>query len=263
MAYISTQPCDLSDLHRRYFEDRNPEVREQLLVRYEGLARSLASRNAKGVDDLDDLIQVALVGVLAALERFEPDRGVAFTTFAWATVQGELKRHHRDHGWAVRVPRQLQEAYLRTASALEELNQHLGRQPTLAEIAQMTGDDTETVIEAMEVRCARRAVSTDAPMVADIDDGWTSGEDRGFAAVDERGLLAALLPRLQEIERETLELRFVEEWTQAQIAERLGCSQMQVSRLLTRALRRLREWVEIENRAIPRRGLRGGAPFGR
>lgn len=262
MAYISVQPCNLSDLHRRYFEDRDPEIREQLLTRYGGLARSLAGRNAKRVDDLDDLVQVALVGVLSALERFDPYRGVEFSTFAWATVQGELKRHHRDHGWAVRVPRRVQEAYLRTASAVEELNQQLGRQPTLPEITEMTGDDPETVIEAMEVGSARRAVSTDARRPDDsAGAGAFGGEDDGFAAVDERGLLAALLSRLQESEREMLELRFLDEWTQAQIAERIGCSQMQVSRMLARALARLREWVEIENRAVPRTSRPRVAPI--
>lgn len=255
MAIPRSEPGTLAELHRKYYEDREPEVRDVLLDRYQGLARSLASRSAKPLDDLDDLVQVALLGVLAALDRFDPDRGVEFTTFAWATVQGELKRHHRDRGWAVRVPRRLQEAYLRTAGAVEELSQQLGRQPSIGEISSMTGDDEETVIEALEVRFARRAGSLESPG-ADGRQAWEPGvEDSGIGAVDERGLLAALLPRLHPREREMLELRFLHDWTQAQIAEQLGCSQMQVSRLLTRALARLREWVEIENRAMPRRSI--------
>lgn len=158
----------------------------------------------------------------------------------------------------------MQEAYLRTASAVEELNQQLGRQPTLAEITETTGDGAETVIEAMEVGFARRAASTDARSPDDVaGERALGGEDRGFAAVDERGLLAALLSRLHESEREMLELRFLEDWTQAQIAERLGCSQMQVSRMLARALARLRKWVEIENRAVPRGSRPRAAHIGR
>lgn len=246
---------DLVALHRRYHEHRDPDDQAVLLDRYQGLARSLALRSAKPTDDLDDLVQVALLGVLAALERYDPDRNVEFTTFAWATVQGELKRHHRDRGWAIHVPRRLQEAYLRTAAAVDDLHQELGRQPRLAEIAGRTGDDEEVVIEALEVQAARRPGSIDA--ARNGDDAATTWEigvtDASFGQVEERSLLSSLLPRLAPREREVLQLRFVEEWTQAQIAERIGCSQMHVSRLLTRALGRLREWVEIDNRAVARR----------
>jgi RNA polymerase sigma-B factor len=250
----STTPSvpDLAGLHRRYFEARDPEDRARLLDRYQGLARTLAARAARAGDDLDDLVQVALLGVLAALDRYEPARGVEFTTFAWVTVEGELKRHHRDRGWAIRVPRRLQEAYLRTAAAVDELRLELGRQPSLAEIAGRTGDDEELVIEALEVGAARSPQSIDAPRLGD-GTGWDpGGEDPSYAGVDDRHLLGALLPRLTPRERLAVELRFVHEWTQAQIAERIGCSQMHVSRLLHRALERLREWVEIEDRALVR-----------
>lgn len=246
---------DLPGLHRRFHETRDPADRARLLDRYQGLARALALRSATPADDLDDLVQVALLGVLSALERFDPDRNVEFTTFAWATVQGELKRHHRDRGWTVRVPRRLQEAYLRAAAAVEELHQELGRQPSIAELAQRTGDDVELVIEALEVHSARRPGSLDARR---SDDGAAGPVEVGvvepaFAEVEERSLLRSLLPRLDPREREVLQLRFLEDWTQVQIAERIGCSQMHVSRLLSRALARLRGWVEIENRAVARR----------
>jgi RNA polymerase sigma-B factor len=245
---------DLAGLHRRYFDQRDPADRARLLDRYQGLARALAIRSARPSDDLDDLVQVALVGVLSALERFDPDRNVEFTTFAWATVQGELKRHHRDRGWSIHVPRRLQEAYLRTAAAVEDLHQELGRQPSIGEIAARTGDEVELVIEALEVQSARRPGSLDARRSDDTGPAWEPGEiDGSFVQVEERSLLSSLLPRLAPREREVLQLRFLEEWTQAQIAERIGCSQMHVSRLLTRALGRLREWVEIENRAVVRR----------
>lgn len=243
----------LSDLHRVYATSRNPQIQARLVERYQGLARSLAARAAKPSDELDDLIQVAMLGVLNALERYDPDRGVEFTTFAWATVQGELKRHHRDRGWAIHVPRRLQEAYLRVAAAVEELSQDLGRQPTIGEIAEYTGDEEDMVIRAIDVRSARRPASIDIRVGDHRDLAWEPGaEDRRFAAVDEHSLLSALLPRLPEREREVLELRFVENLTQAQIAARVGYSQMHVSRILSRALERLREWVEIENRAMPR-----------
>jgi RNA polymerase sigma-B factor len=218
------------------------------------LARSLASRAAKPADELDDLIQVARLGVLHALDRFDPDRGVEFTTFAWATVQGELKRHHRDRGWAIHVPRRLQEAYLRVAAAMDELSQQLGRQPSIAEIAAYTDDDEESVIEAIEVRSARRPASIDVRVGENHDLAWEPGvEDRGLAAIDDRSLLAGLLPRLGSREREILEMRFFDNLTQGEIAERVGFSQMHVSRILTRAIERLRTWVEIENRGMPRR----------
>jgi RNA polymerase sigma-B factor len=244
---------DLHGLHRRYHQQRDPADRALLLDRYQGLARALATRSARPADDLDDLIQVALLGLLHALERYDPDRGVEFTTFAWATVQGELKRHHRDRGWGIHVPRRLQEAYLRTAAAVDELTQDLGRQPSLDEIAALTGDDVELVIEALEVRSVRSITSFDAGRGEGGDHSLDPGaDDPGFVGIDERSLLAALLPRLADREREVVELRFLHEWTQLQIAERIGCSQMHVSRLLSRALDRLREWVEIENRATVR-----------
>jgi len=250
----SSSVPDLPGLHRRYFEQRRAPDRALLLERYQGLARALATRSAKPSDDLDDLVQVALLGVLSALERFDPDRNIEFTTFAWATVQGELKRYHRDRGWAIHVPRRLQEAYLRTAAAVEDLHQELGRQPSLGEIAKRTGDEEELVIEALEVQGARRPGSLDARWSDDSGPAWEPGAiDGSFVEVEERSLLSSLLPRLAPREREVLQLRFLEEWTQAQIAERIGCSQMHVSRLLTRALARLREWVEIENLGVVRR----------
>lgn len=241
-------------IHREYAETKDPALRAELLGRYEALARSLAARSAKPTDEFDDLLQVARIGVLHALDRFDPDRGVEFTTFAWATIQGELKRHHRDRGWAIHVPRRLQEAYLRVAAALDELTQQLGRPPTISEIAAYTDDSVETVIEAIEVRSARRPTSIDIRVGENQDLAWEPGvEERGLTAIEDRSLLAGLLPRLGEREREIVELRFFENLTQGEIAARVGYSQMHVSRILTRAIDRLRVWAEIENRAVPRR----------
>jgi RNA polymerase sigma-B factor len=245
--------AEIAALHRRFATTRDPELRSRLVERYQGLARSLAVRAAKPADELDDLVQVALLGILHALDRYDPDRGVEFTTFAWATVQGELKRHHRDRGWTVHVPRRLQEAYLRVSVAVDELSQRLGRQPSLEEIAAFTADDLETVIQAIEVRGARRPASMDARVGDGRDPAWDPGfEDRGYRRVEEGSLLDSLLPRLAAREREILELRFVENLSQAEIAARVGYSQMHVSRILGRALERLREWAEIEGRAVPR-----------
>jgi RNA polymerase sigma-B factor len=249
-------PSGAAELHREYAATRDQALRAQLLERYEALARSLAARAAKPADELDDLIQVARLGVLHALDRFEPDRGVQFTTFAWATVQGELKRHHRDRGWAIHVPRRLQEAYLRVAAAGDELSQQLGRQPSITEIAAYTDDDEETVIEAIDVRSARRPSSIDIRVGENHDLAWEPGaEDRGLAAIDDRSLLAGLLPRLSDREREVIDMRFFQNLTQGEIAQRVGYSQMHVSRILSRAIDRLRAWVEIENRGVPRRAV--------
>lgn len=236
---------DRNSLHELYFETRDDGARDQLISEYEGLARRLASRFSKRADDMDDLVQVALLGLLKALERFDPGRGVQFTTFAWATVEGELKRYLRDRSWGVRVPRRLQESYLRTSAAVEELTHELGRSPTISELAQHTGEEEEALVAAMEVRSASSLSSLDAPMRDDSE--WVDRLgviEGGFEDFEDLAALGELLQRLPERERTIVSLRFGHEMKQSEIGAVLGLSQMQISRILARVLAQLREWSE-------------------
>jgi len=193
-------------------------------------------------------MQVACLGILKAVERFDPDRNLEFSTFASATVTGELKRHFRDRTWSIRVPRRSQELHLRLSDAINDLSQRLTRSPTVSEVAQELGVTDDEVLEAMEVGQAYRSESIDAPTA----DGATTTVDRrlraaddGFDIVEHRVLLESLLADLPERERRIVELRYFEEKTQSEIAQEIGISQMHVSRLLARVLAKLRESLEM------------------
>lgn len=245
---------DRSELHLAYWRNRDPDLRSRLMMEYEGLARRLAARFSKRAEDFDDLMQVAMLGLLKALERFEPERGVQFTTFAWATIEGELKRHLRDRSWGMRVPRRLQEAYLRTSAALEQLTHELGRAPTVPELADITGQTEEELVEALEVRSASSLSSLDAPVQEDSELATIIGvEDADLGKVEELTWLEQMLDRLPERERTILHLRFNREMRQSEIGAQLGLSQMQISRILARVLTQLREWAEETTAgAVPR-----------
>jgi RNA polymerase sigma-B factor len=222
--------------------------RDRLVERHLGLAQSLASRYANRGETLDDLVQVAMVGLVRAAERFDRTLGIQFSTFATATILGELKHHFRDTRWAIHVPRSLQEAYLRVKEATDSLSQELTRSPSLVEIAQRAGLPEEQVVQALEVGSAFRMASLDAPG----DEGAPSlGEhaavvhDTDLDAVEHRQLLDPLVSRLPEREQMILRLRFEEDLTQREIAAKLRLSQMHVSRLLARALAQLRLWSDL------------------
>ena len=240
----------MSALLETYSVTGDPALESQLVEQYMGLARVLAERAARDPSERDDAFQVAQLGLLHALKRFDPSRGVEFTTFAWSTIQGELKRFHRGHSWRLHVPRRLQEAYLRVAGAAEDLTQELGRAPTIDELAARTGDAPEVVVEALDVRSAVRPLSLDMPAGGEDTDGdlgWQlGGEDANFGHVEDSRFLGSLVARLPKREQEVLRLRFVHEMTQAEIAARIGISQMHVSRLLTSTLAKLREWAAAE-----------------
>jgi RNA polymerase sigma-B factor len=232
-------------LLERYHRDGDPAAREALVQRFLPLARQLARRYQRGGEPLDDLIQVASLGLLKAIDRFEPDRPSAFSSFAVPTILGELKRHFRDRGWSVRVPRDLQEMAVRVERVTEELSRNLGRAPTAGEIAEDIGATTEQVLEAREAAGAYRAVSLDRPR-DDEEDGEGVGEsmgveDPGFGLAEDAATVQRLMAVLGEREREVLRLRFEEDLTQAEIGERVGVSQMHVSRLIRQAVTRLRE----------------------
>jgi RNA polymerase sigma-B factor len=225
------------------------EARAALVDRFLPLARQLARRYQRGGEPLDDLIQVASLGLLKAIDRFEPERQTAFSSFAVPTILGELKRHFRDKGWSVRVPRDLQELAVKLEPTSEELLRELGRVPTLAELADRLSTSPELVLEAREAAAAYRAVSLDRPRDDDDDGGDPLGvavgiEDPGFGVAEDAATVERLMRVLSEREREVLRLRFEQDLTQAEIGERVGVSQMHVSRIIRHALMRLRTAAE-------------------
>jgi RNA polymerase sigma-B factor len=249
MAVISTSVRALArlpddELLATYYEDRDTNAREELVKRFLPFARKLALRYVHSREPLDDLVQVACVGLLNAIERFEPGRGKKFTSFAAPTIVGELKRHFRDKGWTVHVPRDLQERALAVSRHTERLSALLGRSPTLVELAETLECSIEQVMEAIDAAHNYHPASLDAPIASDGEDHCAlaetlGGEDIGFELAEHRQALANSWASLSDVEREVLGLRLVQELTQREISQRIGCSQMHVSRLLRRSMIRL------------------------
>jgi RNA polymerase sigma-B factor len=243
---------DGRELFRRWREDGDKHAREQLVIRHLSLARKLAMRYGRTQEPFDDLLQVASLGLLKAIDRFDPDRGIAFTSFAVPTILGELKRHFRDKGWAVHLPRGLQELVLRIQDADAKLGSVGGRSPTVDEIADYLNIEIEQVLEGLEAIAAHHATSMDQPIETNQDDGTSTPHDmvgtvdEGYALVDTSTSIAAAVKHLRRSDREVLALRYREDLKQSEIAERIGVSQMQVSRILRRATDQLRETVDIE-----------------
>jgi RNA polymerase sigma-B factor len=233
------------ELFVRYLRHGEPVAREQLVERFLPLARQLARRYQRAEEPLDDLVQVASIGLIKAIDRFDPDRQVAFSSYAVPTILGELKRHFRDKTWSVRVPRDLQELALKVDRKIADLSRELHRSPTVAEVAEALGATEEQILEAREAASAYRATSIDAPRGSDDDGSDTLGdqmgrEEHGFGLAEDRATLHRLLATVTAREREVLRLRFEEDLTQAEIGERIGVSQMQVSRIIRQSLTRLR-----------------------
>jgi RNA polymerase sigma-B factor len=230
---------DPSWLLERYHRERDRRDRDELVLRFLPLARHLARRYAAGAE-CDDLDQVASIGLIKALDRFDPTRGIAFSSFAVPTILGELKRYFRDLGWSVRVPRELQELAARVERAAEQLNGELGRTPTSQEIADRCGVTAELVVEARATATAHRAISLDHPTTREHDEPArvisVGEEDPGYARADRAVDLDRMLARLSEREQMVLYLRFEEDLVQREIGERMGISQMHVSRLITQAI---------------------------
>jgi RNA polymerase sigma-B factor len=244
-------PCRGSDnreterqLLVRYHEHGDLAAREELCERFLPLARDLALRYTYTDEPVDDLVQVASLGLIKAIDRFEPGRGTKFTSYAAPTILGELKRHFRDKGWSLHVPRDLQERTLAVSRATEVLSKELGRSPKVREVAEHLGCSVEQVLEAQEAAASYEAASLDAPSTR--DDGEAAAlvdllgqEDASYELVEDREAIASTWMELPEVERQVLELRFMHDLTQREIGERIGYSQMHVSRLLRRALNRL------------------------
>ncbi len=227
-----------------------PEVRDRLVEMHLPLVEYLARRFRNRGEPYDDLVQVATIGLIKSVDRFDLERGVEFTTYATPTIVGEIKRHFRDKGWTIRVPRRLQEMKLSLAKATAEVSQKLGRSPTVAEIAHHLGSTEEEVLEGLESANAYSAVSLDAPDGSDSDSPTvadTLGKiDEALEGVEYRESLKPLLERIPSREKKILLLRFFGNMTQSQIAVEIGISQMHVSRLLARTLGELREGLLVD-----------------
>jgi RNA polymerase sigma-B factor len=250
MAFEASERDELRQTFEEFARNRAPELRDQLVTAHLGLAEYLARRFDNRGEPLDDLVQVASLGLVKAVDRFDPERGLEFSTFATPTIVGELKRHFRDKGWAVRVPRRVQELHLRLGQVIASLGQSLGRSPTIAEIAREASASEEEVLEAMEAGHAYRTTSLDAPARGD-EPGQSLGDrlgddDSRLAETEEWVSLSPLLDELPQRERTILHLRFFHGRTQSEIAARMGISQMHVSRLLARTLQQLRERAEAQ-----------------
>jgi RNA polymerase sigma-B factor len=242
-------------LFARYLDQRDPVDREVLIERFLPLARQLARRYQRPDEPFDDLFQVACLGLINAIERFDLDRGVAFSSFAVPTIVGEIKRYFRDRTWSVRVPRDLQELALKVGRTVSELTVRLHREPTVAEIVAQVGASEEEVLEALEAYGAHKATSLEEPQGSDEEGGDTLGdvlgaEEDGFAWAEDRATIAGLMRAITPREREVLRLRFSEDLTQAEIGEHVGLSQMQVSRIIRQALARLRAYDALREQAV-------------
>jgi RNA polymerase sigma-B factor len=215
----------------------NPSEREQVVRHHLPLARSLARRYWHSGEPMEDLEQVACIGLLNAVDRFDPDLGTRFSSFAVPTILGELRQHFRDHTWAFRPPRRLQELSVRIEHARDDLVPSLGRQPTLAELSDQLCAAQEVVLQALEIAVARDTISLDGSWSADGE----GRDDNGYARADDRAELVSLLRALSRQDAEIVLLRFHDELTQDAIARRVGVSQMHVSRVLRRSLARMRD----------------------
>ena len=234
----------------KFAETHDPAIRESLVLAYSSLAAYMARKFANRGEPLDDLTQVASIGLLKAIDRFDPTRGIEFTTYATVTIVGEIKRHFRDKFWTVRVPRRLRELNNSLMKSMESLSQRLGRSPTLQEIAEESRVPFEEVVEALELGRAYNPASLDAELAEGDEDHGTSlmdylgGDDPELARLEDRQTLGGALRTLPERQYEILRLRYYEGLSQAEIARQLGISQMHVSRIQRDALKRLKELIE-------------------
>ena len=248
---------ELRALHRRYKESDDPaekeRIREQLVRGYESLVHFLARKFQNRGEPLEDIVQVGFLGLIKAIERFDPDMGNEFTTFATPTVAGEIKRYFRDKGWAIRFPRRLQELYQQVVRVNEEMKNELNRQPTVNEVAERLKVSPDDVLEAMEMSTAYTPMSIDSTIGGSDDEGGRQlsesigGEDVNLDRVEMRDVLNRAMAHLTPRERSIMAMRFYDELSQSEIAKRLGISQMHVSRLQRAALEQLRDYLPKES----------------
>jgi len=239
------------ELLRRYHEQGDLAAREQLIEQYMSLVRSLARRYSYRGEQFEDLVQIGAIGLIKAIDRFDLDRGVELTTYATPNIIGEIKRHFRDRGWAVRVPRGLQELNVKLSKLVEQLTVQLGRSPTIPELAKAAGVEEEEVLEALESGRAYSSLSLSSGGTQEdgeeLDPLESIGTDEHqYEVSEDRAVLAPGFRVLDERERMILHLRFFEGLTQSQIAQQIGISQMHVSRLIRRSLEKIRDEINAE-----------------
>jgi RNA polymerase sigma-B factor len=246
-------------LLRRYHEEGNLQAREQLIEQYMSLVRSLARRYSYRGEQLEDLVQIGAIGLIKAIDRFDLDRGVELTTYATPNIIGEIKRHFRDKGWSVRVPRGLQELNVQLSRLVEQLTVQLGRSPTISELAKAAGTEEEEVLEALESGRAYSSLSLSSGGGGGSDDGEDldplesiGTEEHQYEVSEDRAVLAPGFRVLDDRERMILHLRFFKGLTQSQIAQQVGISQMHVSRLIRRSLEKIREEIAAEEETEPK-----------
>jgi len=239
-------------LLRKYHEEGDLHAREKLIEQYMSLVRSLARRYSYRGEQLEDLVQIGAIGLIKAIDRFDLERGVELTTYATPNIIGEIKRHFRDKGWSVRVPRGLQELNVQLSRLMEQLTVQLGRSPTIAELAKASGSPEEDVLEALESGRAYSSLSLSsggggADGDEDLDPLESIGtEEHQYEVSEDRAVLAPGFKALDERERKILQLRFFDGLTQSQIAQQVGISQMHVSRLIRRSLEKIRTEIASE-----------------
>jgi RNA polymerase sigma-B factor len=244
-------------LLRRYHEDGDLQAREKLIEQYMSLVRSLARRYSYRGEQLEDLVQIGAIGLIKAIDRFDLERGVELTTYATPNIIGEIKRHFRDKGWSVRVPRGLQELNVQLSRLVEQLTVQLGRSPTIPELAKAAGVEEEQVLEALESGRAYTSLSLSVGGGGGDDDDLDPLESLGteehqYEVSEDRAVLAPGFKALDERERKILQLRFFEGLTQSQIAQQVGISQMHVSRLIRRSLEKIRETIAEDEESLTR-----------
>jgi RNA polymerase sigma-B factor len=244
-------------LLRRYHEDGDLQAREQLIEQYMSLVRSLARRYSYRGEQLEDLVQIGAIGLIKAIDRFDLERGVELTTYATPNIIGEIKRHFRDKGWSVRVPRGLQELNVQLSRLMEQLTVQLGRSPTIPELAKAAGVEEEEAVEALESGRAYTSLSLSVGGGGGDDDDLDPLESIGteehqYEVSEDRAVLAPGFKALDERERTILQLRFFEGLTQSQIAQQIGISQMHVSRLIRRSLEKIRETIAEDEESLAR-----------
>ena len=237
------------ELFRRYKERGDDRAREQLVMNHLNLVRYLAAKFKNRGEPIEDLVQVGTIGLIKAIDRFDPARGLEFTTYATPTIMGEIKRHFRDKGWSVRVPRRLQELSAKVSQVSEELTRELQRSPSIAQIAERAGTSVEDVLEAMESSSAYSSVpleggSDNEEDASSVIDHFAT-EDTDLMSSDDRIVLEDAIRDFSAREKDIIRMRFEEGLTQVEIAERLGVSQVQVSRLLRRTLARLHDKIGV------------------
>jgi RNA polymerase sigma-B factor len=236
-------------LFRRFHRQGDIAARDELAARFMPLARQVAKRYRRSGQPLEDLVQVASLGLVKAIDRFDPSRGTAFSSYAVPTMSGEIRRHFRDAGWAVHVPRGMQDLVMKVNDSIARLSLDLGHSPTPAELAIDLGEDIERILEALEAARAHDTMSLDMPRSVDEEDGGTYADtvgapDEQYEVLECTSAIAGTLRALPERDRLVLRLRFEDDLTQAEIAVRVGVSQMHVSRIIRHALGRLRDAAE-------------------